>query len=170
VTPCELVRTDASVSSANLPSSRFLSTLKIEAKCYSETSVPITHGATSQKTAFFTNPGKSWSRQPRSAVFCLRADVTSVAATNTLLPYAHQSPAKITWTRSWWGCPVPKAKAVFLHTPQPMSLLVLVLVLVPPASTCQTPHSAHTVYLCVPYGSHSKQRLFPHTALTGWAL
>jgi hypothetical protein len=27
-----------------------------------------------------------------------------------------------------------------------------------------------TVYLCVPYGSHSKQRLFPHTALTGWAL
>jgi hypothetical protein len=30
--------------------------------------------------------------------------------------------------------------------------------------------TAHTVYLCVPYGSHSKQRLFPHTALTGWAL
>jgi hypothetical protein len=27
-----------------------------------------------------------------------------------------------------------------------------------------------TVYLCVPYGSHSKQRLFPHTVLTGWAL
>jgi hypothetical protein len=27
-----------------------------------------------------------------------------------------------------------------------------------------------TVYLCVPYGSHRKQRLFPHTALTGWAL
>jgi hypothetical protein len=26
------------------------------------------------------------------------------------------------------------------------------------------------MYLCVPYGSHSKQRLFPHTALTGWAL
>jgi hypothetical protein len=26
------------------------------------------------------------------------------------------------------------------------------------------------VYLCVPYGSHNKQRLFPHTALTGWAL
>jgi hypothetical protein len=25
-----------------------------------------------------------------------------------------------------------------------------------------------TVYLCVPYGSHSKQRLFLHTALTGW--
>jgi hypothetical protein len=33
-----------------------------------------------------------------------------------------------------------------------------------------TPHSAHTVYLCVPYGSHSKQRLFPQTALTGLAL
>jgi hypothetical protein len=30
--------------------------------------------------------------------------------------------------------------------------------------------SAHTVYLCVPYGSHNKQRLFPYTALTGWAL
>jgi hypothetical protein len=25
-------------------------------------------------------------------------------------------------------------------------------------------------YSCVPYGSHSKQRLFPHTALTRWAL
>jgi hypothetical protein len=24
------------------------------------------------------------------------------------------------------------------------------------------------LYLCVPYGSHSKQRLFPQTALTGW--
>jgi hypothetical protein len=34
----------------------------------------------------------------------------------------------------------------------------------------QTLHSAHTVYLCVPYGSHNKQRLFPQTALTGWAL
>jgi hypothetical protein len=33
-----------------------------------------------------------------------------------------------------------------------------------------TLHSAHTVYLCVPYGSHNKQRLFPQTALTGWAL
>jgi hypothetical protein len=22
-------------------------------------------------------------------------------------------------------------------------------------------HSAHTVYLCVPFGSHNKQRLFP---------
>jgi hypothetical protein len=30
--------------------------------------------------------------------------------------------------------------------------------------------SAHRVYLCVPYGSHNKQRLFPKTALTGWAL
>jgi hypothetical protein len=26
------------------------------------------------------------------------------------------------------------------------------------------------VYLCVPYGSHNKQRLFPQTVLTGWAL
>jgi hypothetical protein len=26
------------------------------------------------------------------------------------------------------------------------------------------------VYLCVPYGSHNKQRLFPQTALTGLAL
>jgi hypothetical protein len=25
-------------------------------------------------------------------------------------------------------------------------------------------------YLCVPYGSHNKERLFPQTALTGWAL
>jgi hypothetical protein len=31
-------------------------------------------------------------------------------------------------------------------------------------------HYAHTVYLCVPYGSHNKQRLFPQTALTGCAL
>jgi hypothetical protein len=31
-------------------------------------------------------------------------------------------------------------------------------------------HSAHRVYLCVSYGSHNKQRLFPQTALTGWAL
>jgi hypothetical protein len=34
----------------------------------------------------------------------------------------------------------------------------------------KTLHSAHTVYLCVPYGSHNKQRLFPQTTLTGWAL
>jgi hypothetical protein len=34
----------------------------------------------------------------------------------------------------------------------------------------RTLHSAHTVYLCVPYGSHNKQRLFPQSALTGWAL
>jgi hypothetical protein len=34
----------------------------------------------------------------------------------------------------------------------------------------KTLHSAHTVYLCVPCGSHNKQRLFPWTALTGWAL
>jgi hypothetical protein len=25
-------------------------------------------------------------------------------------------------------------------------------------------------YLCVPYGSRSKQRLLPQTALTGWSL
>jgi hypothetical protein len=30
-------------------------------------------------------------------------------------------------------------------------------------------HSAHTLHLCVPYGSHNKQRLFPQTALTGAA-
>jgi hypothetical protein len=29
---------------------------------------------------------------------------------------------------------------------------------------------AHKAYLCVPYGSHNKQRLFPYTALTDWAL
>jgi hypothetical protein len=31
-------------------------------------------------------------------------------------------------------------------------------------TTCfnvKTLHSAHAVYLCVPYGSHNKQRLFP---------
>jgi hypothetical protein len=33
-----------------------------------------------------------------------------------------------------------------------------------------TLHVAHTVYLCFPYGSHNKQRLFPQTALTGWSL
>jgi hypothetical protein len=34
----------------------------------------------------------------------------------------------------------------------------------------KTLYSAHTVNLCVPDGSHNKQRLFPQTALTGWAL
>jgi hypothetical protein len=34
----------------------------------------------------------------------------------------------------------------------------------------QTLRSAHRAYLCVPYGSHNKQRLVPQTALTGWAL
>jgi hypothetical protein len=34
----------------------------------------------------------------------------------------------------------------------------------------KTLRPAHTVYLCVPYGSHNKQPLFPQTALTGWAL
>jgi len=29
-------------------------------------------------------------------------------------------------------------------------------------------HSAHTVYLCVLYGSQNKQLLFPYTALTDW--
>ena len=28
--------------------------------------------------------------------------------------------------------------------------------------------SAHTVYLCVLWGSENKQRLFPYTALTDW--
>jgi hypothetical protein len=42
--------------------------------------------------------------------------------------------------------------------------------ILPCALTLKTLHSAHTVYLCVPYGSHNKQRLFPQTALTGWAL
>jgi hypothetical protein len=32
---------------------------------------------------------------------------------------------------------------------------------VPRACTLTILHSAHTVYLCVPYGSHNKQRLFP---------
>jgi hypothetical protein len=42
----------------------------------------------------------------------------------------------------------------------------------PAQCICVSPvrYGLHTVYLCVPYGSHSKQRLFPHTALTGWAL
>jgi hypothetical protein len=31
-------------------------------------------------------------------------------------------------------------------------------------------HSAQTLRLCVAFGSHSEQRLFPQTALTGWAL
>jgi hypothetical protein len=40
----------------------------------------------------------------------------------------------------------------------------------PPALASKTLHSAHTVHLCVPSSSHSKHRLFPQTALTGWAL
>jgi hypothetical protein len=34
----------------------------------------------------------------------------------------------------------------------------------------KTLHSAHTVYLCVLYGSHNKQQLFPQMPLTSWAL
>jgi len=30
--------------------------------------------------------------------------------------------------------------------------------------------SAHTVFMCVLYGSESKQRLFPYTVLTDWFL
>jgi len=30
--------------------------------------------------------------------------------------------------------------------------------------------SAHTVYLCVLYGSQNKQQLFPYTTLTDWFL
>jgi hypothetical protein len=33
----------------------------------------------------------------------------------------------------------------------------------------KTLHSAQPVYLCVPYDSHNKQKLFPYTALTGWS-
>jgi hypothetical protein len=32
------------------------------------------------------------------------------------------------------------------------------------------PYFARRACLCVPYRSHNKQRLFPETALTGWAL
>jgi hypothetical protein len=42
---------------------------------------------------------------------------------------------------------------------------------VPPALTYQhSEYLPHSVYLCDPYGSHNKQRLFPQTALTSWAL
>jgi len=34
----------------------------------------------------------------------------------------------------------------------------------------QTLRSAHTLYLCVLYGSQNKQRLFPYTTLTDWFL
>jgi hypothetical protein len=44
--------------------------------------------------------------------------------------------------------------------------------ILPTQCICVSPvrYGLLTVYLCVPYGSHNKQRLFPHTALTGWAL
>jgi hypothetical protein len=32
----------------------------------------------------------------------------------------------------------------------------------------KNPRAAHTMYLCVLYGSQNKQRLFPYTALTDW--
>ena len=38
----------------------------------------------------------------------------------------------------------------------------------PPVYHSQILRSAHTVYLCVLYGSENKQRLFPYTALTDW--
>jgi len=34
----------------------------------------------------------------------------------------------------------------------------------------QNSTSAHTVYLCVLYGSENKERLFPNTAITDWFL
>ena len=37
---------------------------------------------------------------------------------------------------------------------------------VPPVSCATILRSAHTVYLCVLYGSENKHRLFPYTALT----
>jgi hypothetical protein len=36
--------------------------------------------------------------------------------------------------------------------------------------SAKTLQSAHRMYRHVPYGSYNKQRLFPQTALTGWAL
>jgi hypothetical protein len=39
-----------------------------------------------------------------------------------------------------------------------------------PLSHNEALHSAHRLYLCFPYGSHSKQRLFPQTALTSLSL
>ena len=39
---------------------------------------------------------------------------------------------------------------------------------VPPVKHSQTLRSAHTVYLCVLFGSQNKQRLFPYTALAIW--
>jgi hypothetical protein len=39
-------------------------------------------------------------------------------------------------------------------------------------TTChwKTPHFAHAVYLCVPYDSRSKQRVFHQAILTAWFL
>jgi hypothetical protein len=39
-----------------------------------------------------------------------------------------------------------------------------------PCYLTQELHSAHTVYFCVPYDSHNKQRLFTKKALNGLAL
>jgi hypothetical protein len=34
----------------------------------------------------------------------------------------------------------------------------------------EIPRSAHTVYLCILYGSHNKRTLFSYTELTDWFL
>jgi hypothetical protein len=67
----------------------------------------------------------------------------------------------------WLGCQVSQWQSCWEWTLTLQSPVVTI------CTTCFNTlklHSAHTVYLCVPYGSHNKQRLFPQTALTGWAL
>jgi hypothetical protein len=40
----------------------------------------------------------------------------------------------------------------------------------PVGTMCTTFKTVYTVYPCVPYGPHNKQRLSPKTALAGWSL
>jgi hypothetical protein len=57
------------------------------------------------------------------------------------------------------------SRYVFLNALKPSGHYIYHLL-----SHTKTLHSAHTVYQCVPYACHKKQRLFPQTALTDWAL
>jgi hypothetical protein len=65
------------------------------------------------------------------------------------------------------GLVTPEART---HPLRPHSLLWREEQFIPPRQCIRVSPVRYGLYLCVPYGSHSKQRLFPQTALTGWGL
>jgi hypothetical protein len=98
-------------------------------------------------------------------------------AGNFLYPTGHEAyQTAVTWLHT--NSQHPEAAGVKLGPFRAITTLIGLsrmsdLQLLPPAVTCtgnyMLKHCTFTTQ-CVPYGSHSKQRLFPQTALTGWAL